>query len=71
MQENNSVALQAPLTRMYISRGKCEVVLAVAKSSLGCQRKMWSGACSGKKLARLLGCYGWLLGCSGWLLGCC
>jgi len=23
-------------TRMYISRRKCEVVLAVAKSSLGC-----------------------------------
>jgi len=36
MQENNSVALQAPLTRMYISRRKCEVVLAVAKSLLGC-----------------------------------
>jgi len=35
MQENNSVALQAPLTRMYISRRKCEVVLAVAKSLLG------------------------------------
>jgi len=46
---------------MYISRGKCEVVLAVAKLTtrlLGCSG--W-----------LIRCSGWLLGFSWWLLECC
>ncbi len=42
-------------TRMYISRRKCEMVLAVAKKHHPVARRL----------------LGWLLGGSGWLLGGC
>jgi len=64
---------------MYISRGKCEVVLAVAKLTtrlLGCSGWLLVG-CQGilgscyAVAMQLLGYYGWLPRCSGWLLRCC
>jgi len=75
--------LRAPkyqlLTRMYVSRRKCEVVLAVAKLTarlLGCGTGLHTS--QQPYLYFVLGLrYGlftlfrWLLGCSGWLLGSC
>ncbi len=54
---------QAPLTRMYISRRKCEMVLAVAKNTPGCQ------AVSRVVARRLLGLSGGCQGVARRLLG--